>query len=93
VRTSASQNHVTATLSTEEFFLRTVYIALPLYQQRGVGRGNRILTFNATHWQSQLSFSSQPNLYTAEQGLQNLYNYFVTGEDARKPIFSFMAIQ
>ncbi len=41
VRTTVpSQNRATATLSTEESFLRTQYlIVLPSYQQRGVGGG------------------------------------------------------
>jgi hypothetical protein len=30
---------------------------------------------------SWLGFHSQLNLHTAEQGLQKLYDYFVTGED------------
>jgi hypothetical protein len=38
--TTLSQNRATATLSTEESFLRTqFFILLPSYQQRGVGRG------------------------------------------------------
>jgi hypothetical protein len=42
VRTTVtSQNCVTATLCTEESFLRTqVFIALPSYHQRGVGGGD-----------------------------------------------------
>ncbi len=41
VWTSASWNHATATLCTEEFFLRTQFIciSLPLYQQKGMGGG------------------------------------------------------
>jgi hypothetical protein len=34
-----------------------------------------------TYWRSQLDFSSQPDLHTAKQRLQNLHNYFVIGED------------
>jgi hypothetical protein len=43
VRTSASQNRVTATVCTEEFFLRTqyIYIALPSFKQRVGGGGGR----------------------------------------------------
>jgi hypothetical protein len=39
VRSHALQNRATATLSTEEFFLSTVFIALPSYQQKGVQGG------------------------------------------------------
>jgi hypothetical protein len=85
VRTSASQNRVTTTLCTEKFFLRTQYIhtALPAYQWIGVEGGGgqeRDGQCNAYKW-SQLGFRSQSILHTAEGGLQNLSNYFLTGED------------
>jgi hypothetical protein len=72
LRTSASQNHATATLIATEFFLRTQYLQ---YQQRGEGegRGNRwakqyLQTFPAGF------LSSQPQHHTGKQGLQNQYN-------------------
>jgi hypothetical protein len=47
-----------------------------------------------THRQYWLSFCSQLNLQTAEQGLRNLFNYFVTQEDKLRRIFHLkMVIQ
>ncbi len=37
-------------------------------------------------------FRQQPNLHTAERGLQNLYSYFATGKDESSRFFSFAAI-
>jgi hypothetical protein len=93
VRTSASQNIVTVTMYTEEFFFMNQYvsIAFPSYQQRGV-RGQDIASQYSIFRQFQLGFSSQLDLHIAKQGLQNLYNYCVTGEDEKSQIFLSTAI-
>jgi hypothetical protein len=78
VRTSASQNHATETMCTEEFFLRRLGVySSPLMSSEGVGRGEEIDSPMCTYGQSQLSFTFQPDLHAAEQGLQNFNNYFV----------------
>jgi hypothetical protein len=60
----------------------SVYIALPSYQHRDVGGGGyRLSTRHIYSRWSQLSFSSQLDLHTAERGLQKLYNYVMIGED------------
>jgi hypothetical protein len=48
VRTSVLQNHVTATLCIEEFFVRTQYIYISPHISREVWR-SRIKTVNTTH--------------------------------------------
>ncbi len=65
LRTSASQNHVTTTLCTEEFFLSADMCEVGQFMYCTDGQRN-------TYRWCQLSFSSQPNLYTAEQGLWTL---------------------
>jgi hypothetical protein len=69
LRTSVSENPATATLCTEEFFLRTQYlcIALHSYQQRGMGGGDGEQDIDGQHdtygwsWQSWLvSISAKP---------------------------------
>ncbi len=62
----------TASLCTEEFFLRSQYMhmALSSYQQGGVGGQDLDGQCDTYRW-SWLSFCSQPNLHTAEQGLRN----------------------
>jgi hypothetical protein len=56
VITIALQNRVTATLSSEEFFLRThyIYVALPSYQKISVGGGQEINSQLDTYRRSQL---------------------------------------
>ncbi len=83
VRTCASQNYATTTLCTEEFFLRTSYILVYIFPHisREVCGGQDIDSQSDTYRPPWLGFSSQLNLYTAEQDLRNLYNYFVIEED------------
>jgi hypothetical protein len=80
-RTNASQNRAAATMIAEEFFLRTQYKLLSPHISREAGGGQEIDGQHDTSRWSWLSCGSQPNLHTAEQGLQNLQNYFVTDKD------------
>ncbi len=68
VRTSTSQNHATALVCTEEFFLRTqdICIALPLNQQRCGGTGYTVDGQQDLYRRSQLGFSTQLDLRTAK---------------------------
>jgi hypothetical protein len=74
-RTSGSQNYVTATLCTEKFFRRTLYIALPSSAERCGGRYRQSVRHidgpNCVSWTSIL----ESEVY------KNLFNYFVTWED------------
>ncbi len=68
VRTSASQNRATTTLSTEGFFFRAQYLHLsPSHEQWGVGGGGEWEIDGQCNTYRQ----SQPDLHTAEQGLRN----------------------
>ncbi len=49
VRTSVTQNRVTATLSTEELFLRTRYLRLCTYCIRQVKKGGRVKGPDSQH--------------------------------------------
>ncbi len=54
-----------------------VYIALPSYRKRNVGRGWQDIDGQLdTYPWSWLSFCSQANLHTPEQGFQNLHEFF-----------------
>jgi hypothetical protein len=73
VRTSVSQNRVTATMWTEEFFLKTqYYIVLPSYKPgKSVGGGTdgQHDTWKRTSW----VHNSQLTLYAIKQGLHTMY--------------------
>ncbi len=68
VRTRTSQNHATALVCTEEFFLRTQYIciALPLNQQRYGRAGYTVDSQLDLNRQFQLGFSTQLDLHIAK---------------------------
>jgi hypothetical protein len=87
VRTSGSQKRTTATLSTEEFCLRTQNIALTSYQQRGMGQEKMVNTIHidGPSWVSAPSWTSIPQcgVYQTDTIILLL----------KKPIFSFMSIQ
>ncbi len=93
VRTIALQNHVTTTLCTWEILSQDTLYSSPSYQQRGVGGGGGWQEKDGqwdTYRRFQLSFSSQLDLHTAERGLQNLYHYFVTGENEYNQFFIYV---
>jgi hypothetical protein len=56
-------------------------MALLSYHQRGVGGGQEINSPRDTYRRSQFGSQLPAKLLIAKQGLLNLYNYFVTGED------------
>jgi hypothetical protein len=69
VRTSISQSHATATLSTEKFFLSIYSSSLTSVERCGGGTGNRrsiAILIDSPSW----VLSSQPDLHTAKQNLQ-----------------------
>ncbi len=70
VRNSASHNHTTATLCTEEFFFRTHYTVYSSSRISAERCGGQDIDGQChTYRQSWLSFRSKPNVDTAEQGL------------------------
>ncbi len=70
-------NQVTATLCTEELFLRNQYIQLsPHITSEVWGWGVDIDGQCNTYRQSWLSFRSQPNLHNAEQGFRSLHEFY-----------------
>jgi hypothetical protein len=86
LRISVSEDRVTATLCTEELFLRTQYIWLSSHiRQVQMCRGGRTRTVNTTHRAVPDGFhSSKLVLHAIKRVLdvhKFLYNYFVTGED------------
>ncbi len=68
VRTSASQNHATATMCTEEFFLRRLGVySSPLMSSEGVWRGEEIDSPMCTYvWTVPAEFHLQPDLHAAD---------------------------
>jgi hypothetical protein len=66
-----SQNHATATLSTEEPFVRLGIYCSSLISASEMLRGQEIDCQRETYRQSELDFSSQPDLHSTKQGLQS----------------------
>jgi hypothetical protein len=79
--TMLSKNHVSATLSAEESFLRTLYFKLSPHISREVfrGGGQEIDGQCDTYmWMVPAGFSAHSQASILLNRVYNLYNYFVT---------------